>query len=182
MSSGDRHRIRSRDARSGRIIDRLDINFRSDDRHGLTIPTEVLWLTSIPLAAALLQGTFDQALELSQSYVSRCLLSVSRRGRFGYGWRDGFVEIHFVDITNIILVWLFVVDNRSLGELDAALLLLPRRGLRLERRSRLQRHRLHLLWDSDLHIININTYSGLQRIGGGRGRNGCRGSEQRRTA
>jgi hypothetical protein len=37
----------------------LDINFWSDGRRGLTIPTERLWLMSIPLAAALLQGTFD---------------------------------------------------------------------------------------------------------------------------
>lgn len=59
LSSGDRHGIRSRDARSGGIIDRLDINFWSDDRHGLTISTEVWRLMSIPLAAALLQGTLD---------------------------------------------------------------------------------------------------------------------------
>jgi hypothetical protein len=35
--------------------------------------------------------------------------------------------------------------------------------------------------DKNLHI-NINTYFGLQRVGGGRGRSRCRGSEQRRTA
>ena len=81
---------------------------------------------SIPLAAALLQGTFDQALELSQSHVSRCLLGVSSGG-FGFRWRDRFNEIILVNLTNIVLV----VDDGSLGELDTTLLLLPGRVLRL---------------------------------------------------
>ena len=182
LSSGDRHRIWSRDARSGGTIDRLDNNFWSDDRRGLTIPTEVLELMSIPLAAALLQGTFDQALELGQSHVSRRLLSVSGGGWFGFGWRSRLDEIIFVNLANIILVCLFVVDNRSLDELDTALLLLPGRALRLERRSRFQRHgRLRLPRDNDLHI-NINTYSCLRRVGGGRGRSRCRRSEHGRAA
>jgi len=131
LSSGDRYRIWCRDARSGRTIDRLDINFWSDDRHGLTISTEVLELMSIPLAAALLQGTFDKALELSQSYVSRRLLSGSGSGGFGFGWRDRFDEVLFDNLTSIVLVCLFVVDDLSLSELDRAPLLLPGRALRL---------------------------------------------------
>ena len=181
MSSGDRHRIWTRDARSGGTIDRLDNNFWSDDRRGLTIPTEVLELMSIPLAAALLQGSFDQALELGQSHVSRRLLSASRGGWFGFGWGGRFDEIPFVNLTNIILVWLFVVDDRSLDELDTALLLLPGRALRLKRRSRLQRHgRLRLLRDRDFHI-NIDTHSCLRRVGGGRGRSRGRRSEHGRA-
>ena len=92
--------------------------------------------------------------------MSRRLLGVSRGGKFGFGWRGWFDEILLLDLTSIVLVCLFVVDDRGLDELDTAVLL-PRRALRLERRSRLQRHRrLGLLRDKNLHI-NINTDSCL---------------------